>query len=467
MLKPDSTRSSSAFQTRISGPEWIDPDSAEAVSESRLGAFRGREDLPSDLALDLRLREILQQARLTTAANGAVIALALGDRMVCRATLGDKAPSVGVSMNTRSGLAGACVQSREMQLCDDSLADPRVNAMACRDLDIRSIVALPVLSGGELWGILEVFSSSPRAFSDSDLQSLQSLSRKISRTVQEAIQSGSRAVASGAFTRPVPEPVPETLPYPNPAERYSQDAVPRDYRTGVLTVAVLALAVFLGWMVGRVGWSMAVNRAPIQLPLTSDALLPAPETADAQQTAPKQGEVPAPQPVVSGHDQAVSARPAAKTKPEIVKPAGPQGGLVVYEHGKIVFRMPPDKGDAVKDSADVLEPGTIQKAATREEDGRVSPSTVTPPADNNYLLERVAPQYPEAAKQQHIQGRVVLNVLVGIDGSVKDLSIISGDALLASAATDAVRQWRFRPHQLKGKAVEFETRITVNFALPQ
>ena len=136
--------------------------------------------MPSDVALDLRLHEILQQARLTTAANGAVIALAVGDRMVCRATLGEKAPSVGVSMNTRSGLSGACVQSREMQLCDDSLADPRVNAMACRDLGIRSIVVLPVLSGGELWGVLEVFSSVPHAFNESDLQSLQSLSRKIS-----------------------------------------------------------------------------------------------------------------------------------------------------------------------------------------------------------------------------------------------------------------------------------------------
>ena len=470
MLKPDSTRSSSAFQTRISGPEWIEPDSAEAVSESRLGAFRGREDLPSDLALDLRLREILQQARLTTAANGAVIALALGERMVCRATLGDKSPSVGVSMNTRSGLAGACVQSREMQLCDDSLADPRVNAMACRDLDIRSIVVLPVLSGGELWGILEVFSSSPRAFSDSDLQSLQSLSRKISRTVQEAIQSGSRAVASGAFARPDPEPtVSETLPYPNPAERYSQDAVPRDYRTGVLTVAVLALAVFLGWMVGRVGWSMAVNRAPIQLPLASqEPLPPAPVTVDAQRVPPKQNQVPDPQPVVSGPDQPVSAKPTATAKPEIAKPAGPEGGLVVYEHGKVVFRMPADKSDApVKDPADVVEPGAIQKAATREEDGTVSQSPVTPPEGNNYLLERVEPQYPEAAKQQHIQGPVILGVLVGIDGSVKDLSILSGHPLLASAATDAVRQWRFKPHQLKGKAVEFETRITVNFALPQ
>ena len=61
----------------------------------------------------------------------------------------------------------------------------------------------------------------------------------------------------------------------------------------------------------------------------------------------------------------------------------------------------------------------------------------------------------------------MLDALVGADGSVKELSVISGDPQLVKAATDAVRQWRFKPHQLKGKAVEFETRITVNFALPE
>jgi TonB family protein len=469
MLKPDSTRSSSAFQTRISGPEWIEPDSAEAVSDSHVGrAFTSREDLPSDVTLDLRLHEILQQARLTTAANGAVIALACGDRMVCRATLGDKAPRVGVSMNTRSGLSGACVLSREMQLCDDSLADPRVNAMACRDLGIRSIVVLPVLGGGELWGMLEVFSSIPRAFSDSDLQSLQSLSRKISRTVQEAIQGGSRVVASGAFVPPDLDPAVSSIPLsPNPAERYSQAAVPRDYRTGVLTVAVLALAVFLGWMVGRVGWTMAVNRAPIQVPLASE------EPSTISHATPDPHRLPASpaqistQPIASGPDVPEAAKPVAKAKPEVAKPVEPHGGLVVYEHGKVVFRMPDESEASSKAESGIVGSGAIQKAATREEDGSVSPNPNASPLGNGYLLERVEPQYPEAAKQLHIQGPVMLHALVGADGSVKELSVISGDPQLQKAATDAVRQWRFKPHQFKGRAVEFETQITVNFALPE
>jgi periplasmic protein TonB len=60
----------------------------------------------------------------------------------------------------------------------------------------------------------------------------------------------------------------------------------------------------------------------------------------------------------------------------------------------------------------------------------------------------------------------VLNALVGTDGSVRKVEVISGNPQLVNAAADAVRQWRFRPHNLNGQPVEFETRITVNFQLP-
>jgi TonB family protein len=114
-----------------------------------------------------------------------------------------------------------------------------------------------------------------------------------------------------------------------------------------------------------------------------------------------------------------------------------------------------------------MESGSIQKAATREEDDpSLAPAPNSPASANGYLLERVEPQYPEPARQQHVQGPVELKVLVGTDGLVRRLTTISGDPLLVSAATDAVRQWRFKPHELKGKVVEFETRVTVNFALP-
>jgi protein TonB len=102
----------------------------------------------------------------------------------------------------------------------------------------------------------------------------------------------------------------------------------------------------------------------------------------------------------------------------------------------------------------------------REGDPAAGSTPIAPPAAYSYLLERVEPEYPEEARQEHIQGPVVLNALVGTDGAVRELKVMSGDPHLVRAATDAVRQWRFRPHRLQGRFVEFETRITVNFALP-
>jgi TonB family protein len=85
---------------------------------------------------------------------------------------------------------------------------------------------------------------------------------------------------------------------------------------------------------------------------------------------------------------------------------------------------------------------------------------------DEYLIERVEPEYPESAREQHIQGPVVLVALVGKDGAVEKLSTIKGDSQLASAATDAVRQWRFKPFFRNGSPEEFQTQITVSFRLP-
>jgi protein TonB len=83
----------------------------------------------------------------------------------------------------------------------------------------------------------------------------------------------------------------------------------------------------------------------------------------------------------------------------------------------------------------------------------------------NLLIRQVKPVYPPLAKQAHIQGPVVMQAVIGRDGSIQQLRVASGHPLLTRAAVDAVQQWRYRPYLLNGEAVEVETQITVNFVL--
>jgi len=79
------------------------------------------------------------------------------------------------------------------------------------------------------------------------------------------------------------------------------------------------------------------------------------------------------------------------------------------------------------------------------------------------LISKVNPQYPPAARAARVQGAVVMHAIIGTDGTIQQLRVISGNPLLVNAAMAAVKQWRYRPYLLGGTPVEGETDITVNF----
>jgi periplasmic protein TonB len=83
------------------------------------------------------------------------------------------------------------------------------------------------------------------------------------------------------------------------------------------------------------------------------------------------------------------------------------------------------------------------------------------------LLHKVQPQYPMPARIARISGTVRLRAIIGTDGRIRELEVISGSALLQASAVAAVREWRYRPTLLNGQAIEVETLITVNFILDQ
>jgi len=81
------------------------------------------------------------------------------------------------------------------------------------------------------------------------------------------------------------------------------------------------------------------------------------------------------------------------------------------------------------------------------------------------LVHPVKPQYPALAVQARIQGTVVLQAVISRDGTVRDLHLVSGHPMLAGAAIEAVKQWRYRPYLLNNEPVEVDTQINVNFRL--
>ena len=111
------------------------------------------------------------------------------------------------------------------------------------------------------------------------------------------------------------------------------------------------------------------------------------------------------------------------------------------------------------------------------DEGSALPPRPAPPAvrvirrsesvQESQLISQVIPTYPQIARVARISGTVELLVLVGRDGRVLSVEVLSGSPLLAAAAKQAVEQWRYRPAILDGQAVEVEARVTVNFVLDE
>src|SRR3954449_8726581 len=81
------------------------------------------------------------------------------------------------------------------------------------------------------------------------------------------------------------------------------------------------------------------------------------------------------------------------------------------------------------------------------------------------LVRKVQPSYPPLARQARIQGSVVLQAQISKNGDIENLQLVSGHPMLAPAAIEAVKQWKYKPYLLNGEPVEVETQVQVNFTL--
>jgi TonB family protein len=436
-------------------------------------------ELSGELALDIVLNEIVEHACLYTGATGAAIALARGEEMVCRATSGGSAPELGSLLDMNSGLSGACVRSRQIQRCDDALADPRADAEVSRQLGVRSVVVLPLLQDDELIGIFEIFSLHPAAFSDGDLGTLEVLAEralKNAKARQSSLASiglASNSSGGGAEREHATElsggqaasesAGDDTLEYESLTPKLAlgtlepASSTPRrfDWVTLLMSGAIVTIALLMGTVFAmRMGWLKAGGQRRVPRPATTASASSALATSTA-----KRGTASASAPG--------SLTPANAQNRSTTGPSGsgesvrvPEGSLRVYENGKEIFRIPPSEAGATE-----VRPG--EKDANT--DSGLQPASVvelSPEAAEGSLLRRVEPEYPEQALTQRVQGPVLLDVHISPEGAVQEIKLVSGEPLLAEAAIAAVRQWRFKPQTVNGHAVEMETRITLKFTLP-
>ncbi len=114
-------------------------------------------------------------------------------------------------------------------------------------------------------------------------------------------------------------------------------------------------------------------------------------------------------------------------------------------------------------NAKKLELAQPAASAARQAPPVAAPATNA--AQRERLAEAIPPSYPPLAQHMNVQGSVVLQALIAADGTIENLHVMSGPAILASAAQQAVREWRFKPVFQNGMAVETKATITVNFTI--
>lgn len=116
---------------------------------------------------------------------------------------------------------------------------------------------------------------------------------------------------------------------------------------------------------------------------------------------------------------------------------------------------PIDMSDSRRQPPPPVEP---VRPKTRISEPRIDPALLT---------RRIEPTYPPLARQLHKSGRVELHAIIGTDGSVQSLQVVSGDPLFINSAKDAVLRWRYRPTYLNGQPVEVDTYISVIYTLQE
>ncbi|MGA2755562.1 MAG: TonB family protein [Terracidiphilus sp.] len=219
-----------------------------------------------------------------------------------------------------------------------------------------------------------------------------------------------------------------------------------------------------GWMMATFAFNSSILLALVIIPIMHPEMLPqitnairmdAPAPVEEPKPVVRTEQVPsAPSEIRAGVLEAPSRIPRQPYIPG--KPEEPLPGTAIALGGPGPAALPGTGCDPFNcsDVRPVVRPAA--PAATQHVSSGVM---------QGMLIYKVIPAYPAVAQATRTSGTVVLQATISRTGTIENLRVVSGPALLRQAALDAVKQWRYRPYMLNGQPVEVETAVEVNFTL--
>lgn len=299
---------------------------------------------------------------------------------------------------------------------------------------------------------------------------------------------------------PVPAPAPSTVATPEAPGLFSQrQSVPSfagldDGETeksgGAGKFAIIGVAVVALAAAGYFGYTKFAKQAPAPAAQTQQEPAASTEAPVVPSSAPSPSMTtpaapPKPTPTVAQHSSASTAT-SSPHMAETAKVSEPEPEVVVtkIEPEPRVVKANPSKPSAARNKeSDAEAPSLVGSAAPGDQtaisnivsSAPVNVPSAAPPAEmlkvsqgvtQGLLTKRVQPIYPHTAMQMRIAGAVQLQAVINKEGGISSVKVLSGDPILAHAAVDAVKQWKYKPYMLNDEAVEIQTQITVNFKLP-
>jgi TonB family protein len=469
-----------------------------------------------DHRLDPMLATITDAARQLTGASGAALAMWKDGAMICRARSGDTAPALGARLSAETGISGECLRTGKIQYCTDTENDPLVDVEVCRSLGLRSIAVLPIQGWRGVNGVLEVFSTKPAAFTEQSITYLQQLA-----ALAERARASQPHDASSAARKP-----PSAMERPQPSGLFpASDRVgdvalaflgdrSRPLVLGAIGLVAISLLALVIWL-GRRGPDEADGKTHPTMPSVGGATTTVNATVNAatpyfphrhppdndpvwkvnpggESLFPFSGKTSAGTPVkFASKMDVVSGKKTHADRPlllgdlllgdvaaNVAVPRGVPNSKAGSQMGSQAISHNDSRSEPRSDETASTEPPSISAGSTNQSalnnNGVLSakdssPGLSAPPSQEvtgGQLLHRVAPVYPAEARLLRLEGTVILAAVVTEDGTVGDVNVVEGAAVLAQSAVDAVKHWRYQPYELDGKPLKKETRITIDFKFP-